>query len=248
MPVVAVFAVWLYMRGTRRLLDKGRQWPTARTVSFCAGCLGIGVSTIVPDTTFTLHMVQHVVLGMLGPLLIVLAAPMTLALQSARPATRLILRKVLHTRAVALATHPLVGWLLFGGTLVGLYLTPALDASERNVLVHTLLHADLVIVGSLFLWPLVGADPVPTRLPYGGRLLAVLVAVPFHAFVGLALLSAASPVAPSAYPSLSDQRRGAALLLLSGELLSLVVGALVFREWLAADRRDATRFDRRLGA
>ena len=105
MPVVAVFAVWLYVRGTRRLIEKGRQWPTTRTVSFCAGCVGIGVSTVVPDTTFTLHMVQHVVLGMLGPLLIVLAAPMTLALQSARPATRLILRKVLHTRAVALATR-----------------------------------------------------------------------------------------------------------------------------------------------
>jgi putative copper resistance protein D len=173
---------------------------------------------------------------------------MTLALQSARPSTRLRLRRVLHTRAVAIGTRPLVGWLLFGGTLMALYLTPLIDVSERNVVVHALLHVHLLVVGSLFLWPLLGADPVPYRLPYGGRLLAVLVAVPFHAFVGLVLLSANSPVAPSSYPALSDQRRAAALLLISGELLSLIAGGLIFRDWLAADRREAARLDRRLDA
>jgi len=248
MPVVAALAVWLYLRGTRRLRAKGRNWPIVRSASFCAGCLVVGASSFVSDRTFTLHMTEHVLLCMSGPLLIVMAAPMTLALQSARPSTRLVLRKLLHPRAVAIVTRPLVGWLLFGGTLIGLYLVPLVDVSERNVLVHTLAHVHLFLVGSLFLWPLVGADPVPTRLPYGGRLLAVMVAVPFHAFVGLALLSATSPVAPLTYPSLSDQRHAAALLLVSGELLSLVVGGLVFRQWLAADRRDAARFDRRLGA
>jgi putative copper resistance protein D len=248
MPVVAVLAVWLYIRGTWRLRSKDRQWATARTVSFSAGCVIVGTSIFVSDSTFTSHMIENVLLGMIGPLLIVVAAPMTLALQSARPATRLLLRKFLRTRAVAIVTRPLVGWLLFGGTLVGLYLVPLVDVSERNVVVHTLVHVHLFVVGSLFLWPLVGADPLPSRLPHGGRLLAVLVAVPFHAFVGLALFSADSPAAPLTYPSLTDQRRAAALLLVSGELLSLVVGGLVFREWLAADRREAARFDRRVGA
>jgi len=197
---------------------------------------------------FTAHMVEHLLLGMIGPLLIALAAPMTLALQTGQPATRLLLRKALHSRVVVIITRPLVAWLLFGGTMVGLYLTPLVGASQRNIFLHTLVHVHLLIVGSLFLWPLVGADPLPARLPFGARLLTVLFAVPFHAFVGLALLSAGSPVAPSTYPSLSDQHRAAALLLVSGELLSVTVAGLVFRDWLAADRRTAARLDRRLGA
>jgi putative copper resistance protein D len=137
---------------------------------------------------------------------------------------------------------------LFGGTIIGLYLTPLVAVSERNIFVHTLVHLHLIIVGSLFLWPIVGADPLPARLPFGGRLLTGLFSVPFHALVGLALLSAGSPVAPTTYPLLSDQRRAAGLLLVSGELLSLTVAGLVFRDWLAADRRTAARLDRRLGA
>jgi putative copper resistance protein D len=248
MPVGAVLAIWLYLRGTRRLRARGRDWPTAKTLLFCTGCVVVGASTLVSDRTFTAHMVEHTLLGMIGPLLIALAAPMTLALQSARPATRLLLRKVLHSRVVVVITRPLVGWLLFGGTVIGLYLTPLVGLSERNNLVHALVHLHLFIVGSLFLWPIVSEDPLPARLPFGGRLLTVLFSVPFHAFVGLALLSAGSPVAASTYPSLNDQRRAAALLLISGELLSLTAAGLVFRDWLAADRRAAARFDRRLGA
>lgn len=248
MPVVALLAIWLYLRGTRRRRARGRDWPLIRTLSFCTGCVVIGASTLMPDRTFTAHMVGHILLGMIGPLLLALSAPMTLALQTARSGTRLLLRKVLHSRVIMIITRPLVDWLLFGGTLIALYLTPLVGLSERNLFVHTLVHLHLLIVGSLFLWPLVGADPLPARLPFGARLLTVLVAVPFHAFVGLALLSAGSPVAPSTYPSLSDQHRAAALLLVSGELLSVTVAGLVFRDWLAADRRAATRLDRRLDA
>jgi putative copper resistance protein D len=85
---------------------------------------------------------------------------------------------------------------------------------------------------------------MPRRVPFGARLLAVLVAVPFHAFVGIALLSADSPVAPDAYPSLADQRRAAALLWASGELFGAAVVGIVFAQWLAADRREAARADR----
>ena len=58
------------------------------------------------------------------------------------------------------------------------------------------------MAGTLFLAGLVGIDPRPAARRR--RLLALLVAVPFHAVVGLALLSAGSPVAPDAYPLLSD--------------------------------------------
>jgi putative copper resistance protein D len=68
----------------------------------------------------------------------------------------------------------------------------------------------------------------------------------FHVFLGLALLSTRSLLAPAVYPSLSDQHAAAGLLWASGELMTLVPAAIVLRAWMAADGREAARLDRRL--
>jgi putative copper resistance protein D len=138
-----------------------------------------------------------------------------------------------------------VAWGLFGGGLVALYLTPLLDLSARHDAVHLAVHAHVVASGALFLGVLVGLDPLPRRPPPGARLLALLVAVPFHAVIGLALLSAGEPVAPDAYPLLSDQRTAAGLFWGTGELFTLVVAAIVMRQWWVGEQRAAAREDHR---
>jgi putative membrane protein len=200
------------------------------------------------DERLTIHMVQHLLLGMVVPFAAVCAAPLTLAMQGGSPATGRQVRRMLHSRAARVLTLPLVTWTLFGGGIVAIYLTPLLGLSARNWWVHLLVHAHLVFVGSLFLAGLVGADPSPRPLPHGARLLMALTAVPFHAFLGLAMLSARSPLAPDAYPSLSDQRTAAGLLWGMGEIFTLAVAAVVVRRWYVADQRAAARHDRRSDA
>ena len=244
MIVAAVVLAALYLRGVRRLGARGRRWPASRTAPFLAGCMAIAIAGVLRDSSFVLHMWEHLLLGMAAPLLLALGAPVTLALQTAGPGTRLGIRRVLRSRPAHVVAHPLVGWLLFGGTLVVVVFTPLIDVAAEHGWVHVGLHVHLVAVGALFLWPLVGLDPVPRALPFGARLLAVLVAVPFHAFVGIALLSTDSPVAPETYPSLADQRGAAGLLWASGELLTVAAVGIVFLQWFAADRREAARADR----
>jgi putative copper resistance protein D len=200
-------------------------------------------TSFVGDSSFTAHMTEHVLLGMVAPVLLALGAPITLALQ-ATDGRRL--RRMLHSWVVRTLTHPVVAWTLFGGTLVALVFSPLLEWSVRNEAVHALLHAHFLIVGSLFATTLVGVDVLPRALPHGARLLAVLAAVPFHAFVGVALLSARTPLYPSVYPSLSDQRSAAAVLWVSGELLTLAIAGIVFARWWAHEQREAARLDRRL--
>jgi cytochrome c oxidase assembly factor CtaG len=182
------------------------------------------------------------------PLLVVLAAPLTLALQTARPGTRRLLRTALHGRAARLLTHPLVGWCLFGGGMVVLYLTPVLDAAADHDLVHLAIHAHMVVAGLLFLAPLLGVDPLPRRLPHAARLLALLAAVPFHAVVALAMTSSRSPIAPATYPLLDDQRTAAALFWGSGELFTLIAAAVIVRQWWRAEQRATAREDAALDA
>jgi putative copper resistance protein D len=248
--VLAGLGAALYALGVRRLAARGRRWSPGRSAALGAAVAVALVATQSgiarhEDARLWVHMVQHALLGLVVPLLVVLSAPLTLVLQSAAPATRRRLRAALRSRPAHLLTRPAVAWGLFGGGLVALYLTPLLDLSVRHDAVHLAVHAHVIASGVLFLAVLVGVDPLPHRPPPGARLLALLVAVPFHAVIGLALLSAAEPVAPDAYPLLSDQRTAAGLFWGTGELFTLVVAAIVMRQWWVGEQRAAARDDRR---
>ena len=243
--VVAMTGV-LYAVGVRRLARRGRRWSPARAAALGAAlavaivATQSGIGRFEADRLWV-HMVQHTLLGLAVPLLVVLSAPLTLALQTGRPATRQALRTALRSGPVHVLTHPVVAWCLFGGGLIVIYLTPLLDVAARNGPVHLLVHVHVVLAGTLFLAVLVGVDPLPHRPPFGARLLALLAAVPFHVVVGLALLSAAAPIAPDAYPRLSDQRTAAGLFWGTGEIFTLVVAGIILRQWWLGERRAEAR-------
>jgi putative membrane protein len=257
--VVGVVAL-LYLSGVRRLAERGRRWPVARLACFVGGlavllvALDSGIGTY--DTTrFSLHVVQHLLLGMVAPVLLVLGAPITLALQaSRRPSQRRLLR-VLHSGPVRVVTHPLVVWVAFAGTLVVLYFTGLYALTLRDPLVHDLVHVHFVVVGCLFAGYVVGVDPLPHALPYGARAIFVAVMLPFHAFLGVALLGRHTVIAASWYShsapawaagtALADQRTGAGVLWAFGELFGLVALGIVFGQWMSHEERVARREDAR---
>jgi cytochrome c oxidase assembly factor CtaG len=247
MASIAVVLLVLYVAGVRRLARRGRRWPAARVVALVAGVVALVVATQsglarYDTTSFAAHMGQHLLLGMVVPLLLALSAPITLALQAVDRPTQRRLVGVLHSRPVAVLTHPAVGWALFGGTLVVLYLTPLFELTLRNDVVHAAVHLHFLLAGAIFMWPLVGLDPVRWRLPFGARLLVLLLALPFHAFLGLALLGADEPLGDGTW-SMDDQRAGIGLLWAVGELLAIGAAAVIFFQWVAADERAAVRAD-----
>jgi putative membrane protein len=258
-PFVVVLAAG-YVAGVRRLRVHGRSWPAARTVAFLSGLALVLVATesgiaAYDEVLFSLHIVQHILLGMVAPLLLVLGAPITLALQAgSRPAQSRILR-ILHSAPVKVLTHPLTAWLLFSTSIVTLYFTPLYELSLRNGWFHVATHAYFVLAGCLFLAHVVGLDPIPHALGYGARLLYVVVLLPFHTFVGVALLTMSTVIAAGWYDHverrwgaslLADQRTGAGLLWTAGELFGLLCIGIVVYQWMSAEERAAARHDRRL--
>jgi putative copper resistance protein D len=239
----------LYAAGVRRLHQRGRRWPVRRSVAFGAGWAVLAVALLsglgrYDTTTFSAHAGQHALLGMAGPLLLVLGAPVTLALTASDRATRTVLLRLLHSAPVRLVTQPVVIWVVFGGTLVALYASPLLEATTQHEAVHALVHLHVVVTGVLFCEVAVGTDALPRPLPHWVRLF-VLFAVPFHAVVGVALVSAETVTAPAAYSSLSDQRIGAGVLWGAGELFGLVAAGIALGRWMAAEERAGRRDDRR---
>ncbi|MGH9184975.1 MAG: cytochrome c oxidase assembly protein [Acidimicrobiales bacterium] len=240
----------LYAAGVRRLAGRARRWPLGRSVAFGLGLLVLAVATLPPlaalDTDrFSVHVVQHLLLGMVAPACLALGAPVTLALQASSRARQVALLRVVHSAPIAMLTHPVVSWVVFGGSLFALYFSPVFGWSLRHEAVHDIVHVHFLLAGCAFVWPLVGLDPVRWRLPHGARLLSVLLALPFHAFVGIALLQTDRVLGDGGW-SVADQRVGAGILWAAGDLLAGAAAAVIFVQWAGADDREAARIDRRL--
>lgn len=258
--VVALLAVsGCYVAGVLRLAHRNDRWPPGRTFSFLVGGLGtVAVATMSPlgaydDTLFSMHVVQHLVLTMVSPVFLALGAPMTLALRTLPGRSRQRLVGLLHSRVARVVAHPLVTLPLFVGSLYVLYFTPLYVATLRNDTLHELLHAHFLLAGCLFFWPLLSVDPVPGRLPYFGRLLLVFVTLPVHAWLGIALMSATTPIAGDYYRGLgrtwgasplADQHLGGGILWAAGDLVGFLFVATIMVQWMRADEREARRVDR----
>jgi cytochrome c oxidase assembly factor CtaG len=250
----------LYLQGRRRLVADGVAWPARRTAYFIAGLAAIALALLSPieayDTAlFSVHVVQHMLLTMVAAPLLALGAPITLALRVSRGATRQRLVRALHSPPVRVVGHPIVAWVLFTLTLYGLYFSPVFDLSLRQPLVHDLVHLHFLSVGLLFWWPVVGIDPSRWRMPHIARLLFVFMMVPFHAFLGVAILNSGRVLAPTLASfqrswgptPLADQHAGGAILWGAGDLIALgaVLGILI--SWASYEEKVvAVREDRRL--
>jgi putative copper resistance protein D len=252
-----LLAAALYVCGVFRLAG---QWPRARTASFLVGGLGsIAVATCsgleyYDDVLFSAHMAQHMVLSMVAPVFLALGAPVTLALRALPVGGRRALLAALHSRAGRVVSHPVLGTFLFVVSPFALYFTPMYEATLRSPWLHLLLHVHFVVVGCLFLWPVLGLDPLPRRITHPLRLVLVFVTLPFHAFLGIAIMS--SGLLAAGYYSavartwggtpLQDQHLGGGLLWASGDLVTLLLLGTVGVQWMRADERAARREDRRL--
>ncbi|ALG11825.1 cytochrome c oxidase assembly protein [Kibdelosporangium phytohabitans] len=252
-----------YLLGVRTLRRRGDQWQVGRTAAWLLGCLVLLLATSsgvgrYAAGVFSVHMVTHMVLNMLAPVLLVLGAPMTLALRALRPSReepgpREWLLAVLHSRFARVLTNPLIACVLLVGSYYALYLTGLFDQAVRWHWAHLLMNTHFLLVGYLFYWTVIGIDPGPRRPPYLGRLAMLFAVMPFHGFFGVIVMSSQSVIAENFYRSLAvpwigdllaDQRLGGGIAWASGEIPVLVVVIALLVQWSRSDERDARRHDR----
>jgi putative copper resistance protein D len=263
--VVTVWAVGLYLLGVRALHRRGDGWPVGRTVMFV--CVGMGSFYVATssglaayDTTLlSVHMVQHMVLSMLVPLALALGAPVSLALRTLPHAPRRWLLVVLHSRVARVLSFPPLTLVLYVVSPWALYFSSWYDATLSHVWLHELMHLHLVVVGTLFFWPIVGIDPVPGRVGYPFRMLLVVLTLPFHAFLGVTIMGQETLIGDDHYRALAelpgygwlpdpfdDQHLAGGLLWSSGDLVGLLLFGVLFAQWVRASMKEAAREDRRL--
>ena len=253
----------LYTCGVHRLRTRGDAWPLARTVSFLLGGLGtIALATLsglaaYDESLFGVHMAQHMLLAMVATVFLALGAPVTLALRTLPARPRRLLLSLLHSRVAQVVSFPLVAWVAFVASPFAVYFSGWYEATLTSPVLHELLHLHFLAVGSLFFWPLLGVDPVPGRSSHPFRMLLVATTLPFHAFLGVAIMSVEPDgrglLAPGHYVPLHgldeavfQQQLGGGLLWSAGDIVGLLFLVVLLTQWMRASEREARREDRRL--
>ena len=262
LPVVAIALTGLvYGIGVWALRRRGDRWPVGRTASFVLGGLGsllaaTNSSLATYDTVLlSMHMVQHMMLSMVAPIFLALGAPVTLALRSLPQRPRQVVLNVLHSRLAAVVASPPVAFAFFILSPWALYFSGWYPATLESPPLHELLHLHFVLVGCLFFWPLLGLDPMPGRVAYPLRMLTVFATLPFHAFLGVTLMTMEEVIARDWYYSfdrdwspspVNDQYLAGGILWGAGDIVGLVMFGVLFVQWVRQSTREAAREDRRL--
>ena len=231
--VSVLVAATLYLALALRQRRGARPWSAARTASFLLGCVMVSVALFPallpwPEGDFRQHMLMHLIIGMIAPVLWVLAAPMTLLLRSVSTHQARRLARLLQSRAVYVIANPLVALVLNIGGMAALYFTPLYLAMSRSAAVHLLVHVHFLAAGCLFTWVIAGPDPAPHRPSVPARLVILGVAIAVHATLAQ-LLYAGWHVAAD-IPTY--QLRGAAeLMYYGGDLAELAVAFALVSTW-----------------
>jgi len=262
--VAGLFGLFLYLAGVRRLRVRGDRWPLHRTVFWVLGVLLLIWVTCGPlnayqEYLFSVHMLGHMMLSMAIPLLLVSGAPVTLALRAihkredgTRGGREWILWAV-HSPFARVVTHPFVAAAIFILSLWAFYFTDLVRWAMYEHLGHEWMVIHFLVSGYLFVMSLIGADPVPYRLPYPGRLITLIAVMAMHAFFGIAIMMQEGLIVAEWFGSmgrtwgpdpLQDQYVGGGIAWSIGEIPTLILAITVAIQWSRNDTRLQKRRDR----
>lgn len=233
--------------------------PTWRIVAWISGVL-VALAAVLSsldayaDALLSAHMIQHLLLAMVAPPLLLLGAPITLLLRVASPAIRRdLILPVLHSRVVGVIAFPPVAWSVFAIAMWVTHFTPLYNAALEDPFLHELEHVVYLAAGLLFWWPIVGADPHPRRMGHAGRVVYLLAQMPVGAAVGLAIYFApdllyahyaTNELAWGPDP-LTDQQIAGAIMWGVGGLILLAGVAALIAGWIRTEERRSRRAEGR---
>jgi putative membrane protein len=243
----------LYVWGAIRCRTR---WPARRTTSFMAGLSMVALALLsgidqYADELLSMHVLEHLLLILIAPVLLLWGAPVRLALSASTPAARRAIAGLLRSRTVHVLTRPACGFALFTGVVLGTHMTGAYEAALRNQTLHACEHAAYFWLGLLFLAPLLAADPIPhppgaivrfswlmaamvvMALPAGVFLFDGHVHYPFYVAPAHALHTSA----------LADQGTAGVLMLVGGGVVMGVLAIVIAMGAMLAEERRQKRRD-----
>ena len=247
--LLLLVAAYLYVTGLGRWERPSHPVNLWQRASFFAGLLAIFLALQSPLDALSQHMlsfhqIQHFLLRMVAPLLVLLGAPMTPTLRGLPPwalmgVVRPVVKNPWARRAYARITNPVFATILFLGILALWQVPGPHNLALRNTLVHELMHLTMLGSGFLFYWLVIDPKPHRSSMHYGLRVLYLgLIIIP-NTFLGAAITFSrrvlysgyADVEQPFNVSLMTDQQLGGMLLWVPGDMMSIVAAGVVMVMW-----------------
>lgn len=227
--VIYIFAVIVSNR-------RYKQWPVYRTTFAILGAVFAASAVIGPladrsHVDFTAHMLGHLLLGMLAPLLFVLAAPMTLILRTLNVRTARRLSRFLRSWTVSIISNPIITSLLNIGGLWLLYTTDLFAAMHQNTTLHVLVHIHVFLAGYLYTVSFIYIDPTSHRYSFMYRAIVFMISLAGHGILSKYIY--AHP--PSGVP-VNEAEKGGMLMYYGGDAIDIIIIIILCYQWYRAPR------------
>jgi putative membrane protein len=216
-----------------------REPTTSQKLFFCSGLLVMFASLNGPlhdlsdDYLFSAHMVQHLLLTLAVPPLLLAGVP------------GYMLRRPLAARHVAPAarffTRAPICFVVFNVTIAAWHLPPLYNAAMAHHNIHILEHLMFMASAVLMWWPLMSQLPELPRLAYPAQMLySFLMSIPMSiiaVYIAMSdhVLYPAYSAAPRIFPisPLDDQLLGGLIMWIPGGLIFMIIMSVVFFKWNA---------------
>lgn len=237
------FVLALVMYGSAVLVTNRhhKPWPNHRTICWFFGVFFATIAVAGPlahlaPVDFTVHMIGHLFLGMLAPLLMALAAPMTLFLRTLPVTLARRLTKLLRSWPSRVVSHPIMASLLNIGGLWLLYKTNLYSLMHESIVLHLIVHVHVFLAGYLFTVSMIYMDPSPHRVSFLYRSIVFVVALAGHG-----ILSKYIYVHPPHGVLLEQAKKGGMLMYYGGDLIDSVIICILCTQWFRSTRPRVER-------
>lgn len=228
--VVAALFV-LYPLAALMTGEKYRKWPAHRYIFWGAGLAAIAAALLSPlaklaHSNFPAHMAGHLLLGMLAPLLLLYAKPVTLLLRTLSVPAARRLSRLLKSRLLQGISHPVAAAFLNIGGLYVLYLTGVFEVMHGSEWLYASIHLHIFLAGYLFTMSIIYVDVASHRYGFIFRSAVLILALAAHKILAKLIYAA-----PPAGVGKSDGEAGALLMYYGGDAIDLALIIILCYQW-----------------
>ncbi|MDN4494954.1 cytochrome c oxidase assembly protein [Ureibacillus aquaedulcis] len=214
-----------------------KKWPGTRIVFWVIGVLSVTFAIAGPiaeqaHSSFTAHMMAHLLLGMLGPLFIVLSAPMKLLLRSVPIVSGRLISKGLKSSYLQWITHPILASVLNFGGLWILYTTDLYSMMHSSYLLYVLVHIHVFFAGYVFTLSMIYIEVTPHRTSFRLRAVVLILAMASHG-----ILSKWIYANPPAGVDSTDAQRGGMLMYYGGDAIDVIIVIILCYQYFGGRNR-----------
>ena len=256
-----LLACLIYAAGMKRR-GYGTRRHMLRHVSYFSGVASIFLALESPidafaDQLFWVHQIQHLLLRMIGPMLIMLSAPQAFLVRGLPRALRegalapLASAGIMRSLFGLLASAPVITMLFVAALYVWQY-PPIHDAAILNDGIHYTMHISMLAAGLLFFWRIFDPRPAPKGLAYGKRLMMLLMVMLTQIGLGAYLTLKTEVLYPayeiagamSSMKPLADEMIGGFIVWVPSSMMCLVAVIVVIHAWGKEETRAEERWTR----